>query len=175
MGGSLAAKHLMDLGHKKIGYIDRHIDHSHSIGRRTGFTEAMSKNNLKIKDEHMIRGRGLGYEDGYQAILQLLKSKEEPTAVFVINDVTAFGTIRAVFDSGLKVPEDISIIGYDDMEFGKYTIPRLTTIHYPVIEVAEASSELILSRIGKDDLEEFQKIVIEPGLIIRESTAKPKN
>ena len=66
MGGSLAAKHLMDLGHKKIGYIDRHVDHFHSIGRRTGFTEAMLQNNLKIKNEHMIRGQGLGYEDGYQ-------------------------------------------------------------------------------------------------------------
>ena len=123
----------------------------------------------------MIRGQGLGYEDGYQAMVQLLKLKEEPTAIFVINDVTALGTVRAVFDNGLKVPEDISIIGYDDMEFGKYTIPRLTSIHYPVIKVAKASSELILSRIRKDDLEEFQKIVIEPKLIIRESTAKPKN
>ena len=172
-GGYLAAEHLLKLGHQKIGYIDRYVDHSHSLDRKKGFIKALKDNGLEMPKDFIVRGEDFNYRDGRNAMRRLLDQKDRPTAVFAINDVIAIGAIRAIFDSGLRVPEDISIIGYDDIDICDHCMPRLTTIHYPKINVAKAICKQLLFRIEKSNKGKAKITMIEPRLIIRESTARP--
>ena len=171
-GGFIAAEHLVDYGHKLIGYIDRHIDHSHSIDRKRGFFAAMEKYGIIKYDNFFIRSKGLSYEDGYNAAKKMLKQKRRPTAIFGYNDNVAVGVVRAALDLNLKIPKELSIIGYDDMTISNFITPRLTTIHYPVLKMAKATVELLLSLIDNTETSIPKTITVQPRLIIRETTAK---
>lgn len=166
-----AAEYLIKLGHKNIGYLDRKVDKSHSIERRKGYLSALKKYNIEIKDELMIRS-GFSCEDGYDAAKHFIKCKERVTAILTFGDFTALGAIRSIFDEGFKVPEDISIIGFTDMPICSYTRPSLTTIQYPVMEIAKVSCDLLLSRIKEPDDFKKKKVVLKTKLIIRESTGE---
>lgn len=170
-GSFNATEYLINLGHKNIGYLDRKIDKSHSIERKKGYLSALEKHNIKVKDELIIRS-GFSCVDGYDAASYFLKFKERVSAILTFGDFAALGAIRHIFDEGLNVPKDISIIGFTDMPICPYIIPSLTTIQYPVLEIAKASCEILLSRIKEPDTSETKKVVLKPNLVIRESTAK---
>jgi DNA-binding LacI/PurR family transcriptional regulator len=167
-------EYLISNGHRLIGYIDRKFDQSHSIQRKKGFFDALEDKNIQIPDELIIRAEGFSYEDGYKAAKILLNKKNKPTAIFGYNDNLAIGIIRAVRECGLSVPEDVSVVGADDIEVGKYFFPRLTTIHYPSDEIVEATSQLIMERIQKQGEYEPTKIVFPYKSIIRDSIAPAK-
>ena len=171
-GGSFdATEYLIKLGHRNIGYLDRKVDKSHSVERKKGYLLALKKYNIEVKDKLIIRS-GFSCVDGYDAVSYFLKCKEDVSAILTFGDFAALGAIKHIFDEGLNVPRDISIIGFTDMPICPYTRPSLTTIQYPVLEIAKASCEVLLSRIKEPEASERKNIVIKPKLIVRESTAK---
>jgi LacI family transcriptional regulator len=171
-GGFAAAEHFISLGHKIIGYIDRFQDHYHSLERKKGFFSALFKNNIPINEFYQIRCKGIEFEDGYDVAKILLETKDRPSAIFGYTDDVALGVLRACKDLGLKVPKNISVIGYNDLPISSFSIPRLTTIHYPINKVAKATVDLILSMIADNSNAKLMNISIPPRLVVRESTAE---
>ncbi|MHB1347551.1 MAG: LacI family DNA-binding transcriptional regulator [Candidatus Humimicrobiaceae bacterium] len=168
-GGYDAAKYLMSIGHTDIGYIDRISDHSHSLERKKGFLNAFAESGLFFDANNIVRG-GFTFNAGVEAVKILLKENSKITAIFTFNDINAFGAIRGMADLGLKVPADISVIGFDDTPLSEIYIPRLTTVRYPIVEMANVVSKLLLKRIAEPIFKKATKKIIPPELIIREST-----
>lgn len=167
-----ATKYLLELGHKDIGYIDRKTPHSHSIARLKGYKKALKERGISLMSNLIVKG-GLRYKDSFIAMKELLKKKPTLTAIITFNDAAAIGAMRAISDSRLRIPQDISIIGFDDIKLCEYTVPRLTSIHYPVEEVVEVVTSMLLSEMQKNDKKNIpsqNEFVILPKLIIREST-----
>lgn len=167
--------YLIELGHKDIAIIAAEPGDL-SIGklRLAGYSEALRKKGIPVKDE-LIRkvtdnSDTYSMENGYQATKQLIESGERFTAIYAIADSLAIGAIRALQDAGLRVPEDISVAGYDGIELGDYIMPRLTTLRQPVEEMARQTIKLLFHIIsGK---EEHQHIVYAGELVEKESTAR---
>lgn len=121
-GGMLAGEHLIELGHKRIAYLNGPRGHSNFTGRAKGFMKAMMSSKQKITS--LIMHGAPGFEGGYQMARKLLAQNRGITAIFAANDVTAFGVARAVFEAGLSIPEDISLIGFDNVELANVDRPR---------------------------------------------------
>ena len=166
-----ATRHLIKLGHRHIGYIDRPVDLPHSIERLKGYRKALEEKGIK-KDDYIIKCSGFNYINGSEAAEKLLKQKPEVTAVLAFNDTIAIGAIRAINDKGLRVPDDISVISFDDIELCSFITPRLTTVHFPKHKMAEAAVDLLIKRIKNPEIEKSIKKVLPLNLIIRESTSR---
>ena len=167
-----ATKYLIDLGHKVIGFIDRFVDKSHSIDRRNGFMKALKDYNIEYKKDFIIRG-GFTFEDGYKNAKAFLETLPKLTAILTFGDLSAVGAIKAINEQSLRVPEDISIIGHVDMSICSYTSPKITSIKYPVEEMARTAITFLLDRLrSADDLAPIKEIVLPLKLVVRESTGK---
>jgi LacI family transcriptional regulator len=117
----------------------------------------------------MIQGN-YDMQSGYEGMKALLRLKQPPTAVFCSNDDMAIGAMNAAFESGLNVPNDISIIGFDDIELAKYTTPSLTTVKRPIEKISMTGAEAVLSLMNKDDKNMLQnKVLINTELMVRQS------
>ena len=170
-------EYLIDLGHNDIAFLGAEPGDL-SIGklRLEGYMDALKEHKIPEKEE-LIRsitavGDIYSMENGYQATKQLLESGANFTAIYAIADSLAIGALRALMDAGLKVPEDVSVAGYDGIELGDFYAPRLTTLRQPVEEMALETVKLLFHIIsGK---EEHQHIVFSGELLVKESTAKPK-
>lgn len=170
-------EYLLELGHKNIAILT--MDEGDiSIGklRLEGYKESLRAAGLPIK-ENLIRkiedsADPYTMENGYKTTKKLLESKEPFTAIYATADSLAIGAMRALLDAGLKVPEDVSVVGYDGIELGDYIAPRLTTLRQPVEEMARETIQILFHIIsGKEE----HKHVVFPGeLLVRESTAKLK-
>ena len=172
-GCNLAIKYLYDLGHRKLAHISGSTDTDNwpSIIRKEGYIKAMNKFNLKISDEFIATAVNFDVSGGYTAMKNLLKLKERPTAVFAACDKIAIGAINAVKDAGLSVPDDISIIGFDDIEIAKYITPKLTTIRQNCDEIGKSAVDLLVKQINeKVDLKINKVIPVE--LVVRDSCKK---
>ncbi len=169
-GGHEAGKYLINLDHENIGYIDRVYPHYHSIERKKGFEKALIEKGIPFGDENISKG-GFSFNDGAKAAKELIEKNKKITAIFSFNDINALGAIRGFYDMGLKVPEDISVIGNDDINISSIFIPSLTTIHYPVREIVDKASATLLARIKQPIFKKSKELVIKPELIIRESTS----
>ena len=145
-GAACAVEHLLSCGHRDIIVLggDRAISDT-SAKRYEGCVEAFRKNGLTFDDETMYYTGRYSYEFGYNGMKQALRERKKLTAVFAMADVIAIGAIRALFDEGLRVPEDISVAGYDGLRIGGYFVPKLTTIAQSVDLLAERSFDLLLS------------------------------
>lgn len=165
-GARLATQHLVDLGHRHIGYINGMQDWIESQNRLAGYQDVLVKNGLAV-DEGLIRHGDWGVESGFMAAQELLALAERPTAIFAANDIMAMGAIYAIQGAGLRIPQDIAIVGYDDRDFAAWIRPTLTTIRMPAFEMGEAAARLLLEQIAGEALEDATQV---PGtLIIRES------
>jgi LacI family transcriptional regulator len=173
MGMQEATQYLLRIGHRRIGYVDRPVDLPHSRERFLGFQRALKDANIDLPPELIVRG-GFRYEDGAGAVKKLLRKRPQPTAVVFFNDISAIGALRAAVDQKMRVPEDISLIGFDDIPPCAFTIPRLTTIHFPKREMALKAGELLLRRIELGEDHPFETVTLPAHLVIRESTTKPK-
>lgn len=165
-----ATKYLIDLGHKEIGIV---LGDKNDIGisreRFLGYMKALLENNLLFDEEKVVYG-DYSSRGAYEATLELIKKNKNLTAVFCISDIMAIGASRAIFDSGLKVGEDISIIGFDGMDVVEFNVPAITTIEQPRREMSEMSVELLLSLLKNKA--ENKHIVLETKLIERQSCKK---
>jgi DNA-binding LacI/PurR family transcriptional regulator len=168
-GGFIATKHLIDLGHRRIGYIRRPVDLSHSRGRFEGYQAALTEHHIPLEDNLVATG-GFVFEDGYRAVRELLALPEPPTAVFAYNDMMAIGALRAIYEAGLNVPDDFSLVGFDDIAQASFTCPSLTTVLLPKYEMGQRGAELLISLIEKRKTSSEPLKPLEVKLVIREST-----
>ncbi|SCK55795.1 transcriptional regulator, LacI family [Variovorax sp. HW608] len=173
-GGLLAVRHLLSLGHRQIACIGGPAGVLPSEQRIEGWRLALAEGGASVAAGNpgalLWRG-GFTSQGGYEAMHALLRAEHKPTAVFVCNDLMAIGALRAVHESGLHVPDDISIVGFDDIELSAYTSPALTTVAQPKERIGALAVDMLLERIG-DRRHEARKVVLQPELRVRASTAR---
>ncbi len=177
-GGYQAVKYLIEAGHRRIGFAGVTMANGSELQRFQSYLKALSDHEIAI-DERLIVGpetlSGPGYstqEDGYQGMQQLLALKDRPTAVFARNDFTAIGVMCAIHDAGLSVPEDFSVVGFDNVPLAQYTSPPLTTVHQPTVEQGRQAATLLLERIEGDRSRTRREISLPCKLIVRQSTSQ---
>lgn len=172
-GGSIAVRHLIDLGHRKIGYIGGPSILTPSASRETGYREVMQNEGLPVDERWVARG-DFTCESGYAAARQILQSEPAPSAIFCCNDMMAIGAIRAASDLGLSVPQDLSIVGFDDIALAAYLTPALTTVHQPIKEMGDAITQHLFTAFAAKGTNAYQRIVFQPVLTVRQSSGKVK-
>ena len=176
----LAIGHLFTLGHRKIAVIKGQSFSSDTEVRWETIVQAMSKRGIK-PDKNLIsqlEGDIPSPEIGYIAAQKILSNKKPFTALFAFNDVAAIGAIRAIQEAGLRVPEDVSVLGFDDIYSAAFHNPALTTIRQPLFEMGSLAAKTLLERVSKNppnnDAAIPQTLTVEPTLIVRQSTAPVK-
>jgi len=168
----LALQHLWGLGHREIAIIKGQSFTPDSEVRWRRITEVANHADRPISPKLVVQLEdNLASPDlGYRAAKQLLASRRRFTAIFAFNDLAAIGCMRAVHEHGLLVPEDISIVGFDDIDSAAYQNPPLTTVRQPLKEMGRMAAQTVLSRIGIAN-QESHEIVVEPELVVRGTTA----
>ncbi|AFZ69218.1 LacI family DNA-binding transcriptional regulator [Deinococcus peraridilitoris] len=165
-GGYLAARHLLRAGHRRIAHISGPLYHEDCRARLQGYGRALLEAGIDLNDDLVVES-DFSEAGGQQAAEQLLKLGSAFTAVFVDNDQMAAGVLQACRTAGLQVPDDISVVGYDDVVFASYLTPALTTVRQPLIEMGEATARLALHLLGNGGGTVQRKF--EPTLIPRQS------
>jgi len=173
-GAAEAVKHLAALGHTKIGHIAGPNENILTETRIKGFKKGIEACGLAYRTEFILEG-GFNLESGYEAAEKWLRMAERPTAMFCASDREAFGFISRLAKDGVRVPDDVSVIGFDDIEVSGYFIPALTTISQPRVEIGRVAAtklfELIKNNGATDEIEQTSQLDVT--LIVRESTAPP--
>ena len=168
--GRLAAAHLLGLGHRRIACITGPLKISLSRERLKGFQGALAESGLSLPPSHLFEGNFL-YQTGIRGVRALREQGASYTALWAMNDLMGFGATRALQEAGVRVPEEVSVLGMDDLEVAEMVSPRLTTIHYPIKELVDRAMELLISQITSGDVRS-ETIVLEPSLTVRESTGR---
>lgn len=166
-GCYLAVEYLYSLGHRKIAHIYGSQETFAGKIRYEGFINALKRLNLEKIDEYLVDGGYFSFDGGYRAMKKILEIDDRPTAVFVSGDLMAFGAINAAKEEGLRIPEDISIIGYDDLEMCRYFTPRLTTIRQNTELIGEQAANILIDAIDKKIAR--TSVIVPVELIIRDS------
>ena len=167
-----ALNHLLELGHRDIAFMKGQPFSSDSEYRWQAICQVAAELNIELRPELTVQ---LDIDDptpqlGYPFAKQLLQRKVPFTALFAYNDISALGAIRAFQESGLRVPQDISVVGFDDIQGAAYSNPTLTTVRQPLADMGRLAAETLLARI--EGTKEYQaEIPIEPELVVRQSTA----
>lgn len=170
-GGKLAARHLAGLGHKNIAVITGRTGFRSSLERLDGFISGLKESGQSLKANNIIEGE-YTLESGFKAAQKILSRPDRPTAIFASNDEMAAGALRAIHIHGLRVPEDISVMGYDDFGICLATSPQLSTIHSPTREIGTLAAKKLLMSQSSGNYDMVSNVV--PTLVVRESTAAPK-
>lgn len=170
MGGYLATKYFIESGHREIGIITGMLSKDISRSRLQGFYQAMEEANLVVREEWVKEGL-FEPEDGYEMMMTMLNGETYPTAVFCCNDMMALGAMSAINEKGLRVPDDISIIGYDDIHASRFFSPPLTTICQPKKHLGEQAVIRLFEQINHQDTTR-QIITLTPTLVERKSVRK---
>lgn len=169
-GGYIATKHLLEQGHTRIAHIAGDLEYQVSFDRLEGYKKALTEANITIHPELITTGN-YTCEDGYEAMKDLLEYRPHCTGVFIANDAMAYGALQAINEAGLSVPKDISVVGYDDIDFSALTHPPLTTIRQPLFALGEKSVSILVSILkNKQKEDKGSKICLMPELVIRKST-----
>jgi len=164
-GGFLATEYLIKKGHKRIALINGFLYKSPAKGRLEGYKKALNKYRISL-DESLISSGDINIEDGYERTKKMLEKNLDFTAIFAYNDMMAFGAIQAIKEKGLRIPEDIGLVGYDDIPFSSLISPLLTTIRLKKQDLGVESVKLLLSRInGKR--KKIKKMMLDVELITR--------
>lgn len=167
LGGQTATKYLLTLGHRRIGFITGNLKLGCAQDRLEGYRTALQAHGVPYDDRWVVTGDFL-QPSGYAAATTLLQRTPRPTAIVASNDVMAFGVMEAARDHGLRIPEDISIIGFDDIPQAASVHPPLTTIRQPLEEMGRVAAQLLLAMI--DEQEQLDKrIALPTALVIRNS------
>lgn len=177
-GGYDGARYLIELGHKHIGMLDAGTDallpkFGPGSERIAGVQHAMEDAGLHFDNRNCIFSDEQNQSmAGYKGVFTLLRQSPEITAIFALTDACAVGALRALYELGLNVPRDLSVMGFDDIPLASHAIPRLTTLSQPPEQIGQAAVDLLLHQINEPS-ERFQTITVGTQLIIRESTAPP--
>ncbi|MGR0321128.1 LacI family DNA-binding transcriptional regulator [Agromyces sp. ZXT2-3] len=175
-GGLAATRHLIELGHRRIAAITGPADMMCSLARIDGYRSAMNSAGLPI-DEDRIRFGDFHVSGGRDRARELLDApaSERPTAIFAGSDMQALGVLEAARERGIRVPEDLSVVGYDDIPLARWLTPKLTTVHQPLRRMGEEAARLAI-RLAEDPLEAgaaTPRMDLATSLVVRDSTAPP--
>jgi LacI family transcriptional regulator len=166
IGGYIATLHLLQLGHRNIAHIKGLSSQPDAVDRFKGYTNALQQQNIKL-NPLLIRQGDFSLKSAYKRTQELINDNVRFSAIFAANDLSAYGAIKALHDNGLRVPEDISVVGFDDLPTSEFFIPSLTTLRQPIEELGTTSANSILSLLGSNTGE----VRIPPiDLIVRDST-----
>jgi LacI family transcriptional regulator len=166
-GGVLATNHLISLGHKRIGCVSGPSKINPSSKRLDGYVEALKSHGIPVDARYIVQG-DFHPESGFEAGKKILSLSERPTAIFACNDLMAMGVNKAAASMGLRVPDDLALVGYDDIELASYTNPPLSTIQQPKVEMGLTALQIILDRISNRESGR-QKIQLPVSLVVRSS------
>lgn len=167
LGAYLGTNHLVKLGYKRIGYINAEKNNPLGQLRGSGYRRALQEAGMEIHEDRIFELKQEDYPSGYAIGCHFAKLKDKPDAVFVFNDVAALGFEQAVLDAGLKVPTDVAIVGFDDIDRDLYAPVPLTTVHQPTKEIGAAAFEVLLNLImGRKVL---LRTILKPKLVVRKS------
>jgi DNA-binding LacI/PurR family transcriptional regulator len=166
-GGLLAGRHLIDLGHRRIAFIGKPSLKS-STDRLEGYRQVLLENGIEYDDRLVVVAEIATVNGGYQATCNLLDSVKDVTAIFLANDIMAIGAIRAAIERGRRVPQDLSIIGFDDIPFAQYLTPALTSVRQPAFEKGARAIDLLVDYLEEGTQPSSETLEIE--LVIRKST-----
>ncbi|MEG8947115.1 LacI family DNA-binding transcriptional regulator [Rosettibacter firmus] len=174
-GGFLATKYLIELGHKDIAFVGGDITHPSITDRFIGYKQALESSGLSINPDIIITDEDYpSRANGYDAANRLLNQSKNITAIFACNDAMALGILQYCYDNGIKVPDDISIVGFDDVESDISSTPQLTTIRVPKTELGIEAMNLMVNLLKEKEKFQTRKILVPVELIIRTSTRKIK-
>ncbi|MGV2988502.1 substrate-binding domain-containing protein [Vibrio sp. E150_011] len=167
LGGYLATKHLIDSGHTEIGCITGPLDRHQAQMRFEGYKKAIEEANI-VENPNWIVEADFECEGGAQALDILMERGPLPTSLFVCNDMMAMGVINVANQRNISIPEQLSLIGYDDIHIAKFMTPALTTIHQPKYRLGKVAVETLLDKIEKR-VQQAGLIQLEPTLVVRQS------
>jgi LacI family transcriptional regulator len=170
-GGLLATRHLLDLGHRQIAYLGGPASVACNQARMHGYRGAMEVEGAPVPDEYVRTGR-FSYEHGIAGGAALLDLPEPPTAVFAGSDETALGVIEAARARGLRIPEDLSVVGFDDTPVARLAAPPLTTVRQPLREMGAVAVRTAL-RLAAGEAVDSHHVELATELVVRQSTAGP--
>ena len=172
LGAQLALEHLHELGHRQIAVIKGQSFSSDTEPRWQAICASAKRLGLQVSAVVALEGDAPTHEPGYQATLSLLERGSAFTALFAFNDVSAIGAVRALKEAGRRVPEDVSVVGFDDVQSAAFQNPALTTVRQPLYAMGLLAAEQIVRVIAHDESPEPspQTLVVEPELVLREST-----
>ncbi len=160
-------KYLLELGHRHIGFISGTPELSSTTERLNGFRAALTDQGVEYEPDLFIPGNFFE-TGGYRATSQLLDLPQRPTAIFASNDLSAFGAINAARDRGLRIPDDLSIVGFDDIPLASITYPKLTTVRQPLIQMGRVAVKLLFEQI-EDPGRDARRVTLSTQLIVRDS------
>ncbi|MEK4403671.1 LacI family DNA-binding transcriptional regulator [Sporosarcina sp. FSL K6-6792] len=162
-----AVRYLIQIGHKRIGLINSDNKYLYARERYEGYIKALNEFEIPINTDWIYNVESVKFQDGQQAMRSLLDQPDRPTAIFADSDVLAIGALKEINSSGLNVPKDIALVGFDNIDFSNMTYPTLTTISQPMYEMGSASANMIIQKIsGK----KVGNIILNHEFVIREST-----
>jgi LacI family transcriptional regulator len=166
-GGHLATRHLIDLGHKRIAHLAGPQDHVDATDRLKGYRRALKEAQLPY-DPGLVVAASFEASGGLLAVNQLIESRQPFTAIFAANDESAYGARLALYRRGIRVPDDISLVGYDDLPGALYTTPPLTTVRQPLAETGRRAAQAVLELVagGTPSREGLPEV----SLVVRETT-----
>lgn len=170
--GSMATRHLLDLGHQRIAMIVGRLSLSPHRDRLEGFRKVMQEANLPIRDEYLVQG-DVQIESGVDAARQLLRLEARPSAVIASNSKLLLGLLQAFDEEKVKVPQQISVVGFDDYAWNKYLSPSITTVAQPTFEMGRQAFGLLLQLMNRDEMTQSTSRHLRLGaeLRVRHSTA----
>jgi LacI family transcriptional regulator len=168
-GAAQAVQHLFDIGHRRIGFIGGPDGSTTALDRLAGYKNTMAKNGLKFAPRLVKKGTW-NPQSGYLLGMQLLKGKSRPTAIVAANDQMAFGAIKAAKELGLVVPEDLAVVGFDNIPLSSYFNPSLTTVEIPMHDLGAAAVRMLLNLISGEKFENIK--LFKTRLLVRGSTVK---
>lgn len=169
-GGMIATRHLIELGHRRIAFISGEADHPDSIERLRGYRDALASAGIAFDERLVVPGT---YQEasGVAAVSRLLDSKVKFTAIFSANDQMAYGAALGLHRRSVRVPEDVSLVGFDDLAMSTYTMPPLTSVRQPAYDIGRLSAEAMLELLAGSR----PTVTVPPPLLVeRESSAPPQ-
>ena len=176
----LALTHLKELGHRRIALFRGQPGSSDTADRSRAIFAAAASLGVEIppeltlqlsgENEDVVFAPDAAYQEGYAYAQKLLGRRANFTALFAFDDASAIGAIRAFLDAGLRVPEDVSVVGFDDIQNAAYHNPRLTTVRQPLREMGRIAASVLLERINAPERSDGSFVIVDPELIVRDST-----
>ncbi len=168
-----ATNYLLSIGRKRIVLLNGPIQYKYAKKRREGFFNALKKTGIKEEDILEINFENVSFDTAVAVTMQLLNSENRPDAFLTISDVYAAAAIKAAIKNGLTVPKDISVVGFDNIEFAAFFTPAITTVSQPMLKIGTLCSDMLIKEIDGEQYSN-RKIYLDTELIIRESTSAKK-
>ncbi len=170
-GARAAMAHLLELGHRRIAFIGGDEEVLATTGRRRGYSESLEQAGIR-PDLGLIVATRLDRAGGAAALAQLIVRRELPTAIFAVNDTVALGVMHEAMRRGIRVPGDLSVVGFDDIALAEQSHPPLTTVAQPKTELGRVAAELLIGRVETPNEREPQEVRLPCELVLRDSTAR---